>query len=94
MVKKRIEQWDDGDSGLFTDGTRFRLNRVRAPESYQYGGETATRRAAGMTGKSNGIVDVQPIARDKYGRLIVEMRNQHGSINNRLLRRGCRGKGR
>ena len=94
MVKKRIAKWDDGDSGVFTDGIRFRLNRVRAPESYQYGGPTATRRAAGMTGQSRGIVNVKPIARDKFGRTLVEMSNQHGSINNRLLKRGCRNKGR
>lgn len=94
MVKKRIDHWDDGDSGVFTDGTRFRLNRVRAPESHQFGGETATRRAAGMTGQSNSIVNVKPIARDRFGRLLVEMSNQHGSINNRLLKRGSRNKGR
>ena len=94
MVKKRIARWDDGDSGIFTDGTKFRLKRVRAPESYQFGGETATRRSAGMTGKSNGFVNVKPVARDRWGRVLVEMSNQHGSTNNRLLRRGCRNKGR
>ena len=94
MVKKTIEQWDDGDSGIFTDGTRFRLNRVRAPEKHQFGGETATRRVAGMTGQSNGVVSVKSVARDKYGRAIVEMSNQHGSINNRLLKRGSKNKGR
>ncbi|OFX51314.1 MAG: hypothetical protein A2046_03970 [Bacteroidetes bacterium GWA2_30_7] len=94
MVKKRITLWDDGDSGVFTDGTRFRLNRVRAPESHHFGGETATRRAAGMTGQSNGFVNVKPIARDIYSRIIVEMSNQHGSINNRLIMRGSKNKGR
>lgn len=94
MARKKIAQWDDGDSGIFTDGTRFRLNRVRAPESHQFGGETATRRAAGMTGQSNGVVNVKPVARDKYNRVIVEMSNQHGSINNRLLKRGSKNKGR
>ena len=94
MVKKRVDYWDDGDSGVFTDGTRFRLARVRAPESHQFGGETATRRAAGMTGQSRGKVNIKQIARDKFGRVVVEMSNQHGSINNRLLKRGSRNKGR
>lgn len=93
-MRKRVEYWEDGDSGVFTDGTRFRLARVRAPESYQFGGETATRRAAGMSGQSRGIVNIAPIGRDAYGRLLVEMSNKDGSINNRLLRRGSRNKGR
>ncbi len=94
MKRKRIKQWDDGDSGSFTDGTRFRLNRVRAPEKHQFGGETATRRAAGMTGRSSGFVNINPFARDKHGRLVVDMWNQDGSINKRLLKRGCKNKGR
>lgn len=94
MVKKRIDYWDDGDSGIFTDGTRFRLARVRAPESHQFGGETATRRAAGMSGQSRGFVNITSIGRDRYGRLLVEMSNQNDSINNRLLRRGSKNRGR
>ncbi len=27
---KKVKKWDDGDSGVFTDDTRFRLNGVRA----------------------------------------------------------------
>ena len=94
MVRKRVEKWDDGDSGTFTDGTRFRLSRVRAPEHHQFGGETATRRAAGMTGQSAGFVNVNSAGRDKYGRELVEISNQQGSINDRLIKRGCRNKGR
>lgn len=94
MTRKRIKRWDDGDSGSFTDGIRFRLNRVRAPEKHQFGGETATRRAAGMTGRSNGFVNVDTVAKDRYGRLVVNMRNQDGPINKRLLKRGCKNKGR
>lgn len=94
MAKKRIDSWKDGDSGKFTDGTPFRLARVRAPERHQFGGKTATRRAAGMSGKTRGFVNVKTVGRDKYGRKVVEISNKHGSINNRLLRRGSRNKGR
>lgn len=38
-MRKRIGRWNDGDSGYFTDGTPFRLARVRAPESYQLVGQ-------------------------------------------------------
>lgn len=94
MIKKRICHWKDGDSGKFTDGSYFRLARVRAPEKYQFGGETATRRAAGMSGRTRGIVNVKTLGRDFYGRKVVEIYNKDGSINNRLLRRGSRNKGR
>ncbi len=93
-MKKRIDHWKDGDSGRFTDGTLFRLSRVRAPERYQFGGKTATRRAAGMSGKTRGFVNVKTVGRDRYGRLLVELYNKYGLINNRLLRRGSRNKGR
>jgi endonuclease YncB( thermonuclease family) len=92
-MKKRIARWVDGDSGHFTDGSGFRLARVRAPEKHQFGGSTATRRAAGMTARSNGNVNVQVVGRS-YGRTVVEMRNADGSINNRMIRRGCWKKGR
>lgn len=92
-MKKRVASLDDGDSGWFTDGSRFRLARVRAPESYQFGGETAKRRLAGMIAMSNGMVSVKPVGKS-YGRDVVEMRNADGSINNRMIKRGCRNKGR
>ena len=94
MVKRKIQMWNDGDSGVFSNGVRFRLSGVRAPERYQYGGSTATRRAAGMTGQSNGIVNWHKVGKDSYGREVGIMTNPYGSVNNRLIRRGCRNKGR
>ena len=80
--RKRIDHWIDGDSGMFTDGNYFRLARVHAPEKHQFGGERATRRAAGMSGQSSGNVSVQVVGQS------------YGSINNRMLRRGYSSKGR
>ena len=93
-MRRKIKKWLDGDSGYFSDGTPFRLARVRAPEKHQFGGRRATNVAAGMTGRSNGNVSVRTVATGKYGRKIVEMSNKDGSINNRLLRKGFRNKGR
>ncbi|MBT6690528.1 nuclease [archaeon] len=92
--KKKIKKWDDGDSGIFADGTRFRLNRVRAPESYQYGSSRATKTAAGMTGRTKGTVSVRKVARDKFGRDLVDMKNKDGSINDRMRKKGYKNKGR
>jgi len=94
MVRKKIENWIDGDSGTFSDGTKFRLARVRAPEKHQSGGSKAKRRAAGMSGRSRGVVSVKQVAKDHYGRAIVEMKNKDGSVNDRLIKRGYRNKGR
>lgn len=93
FIRKKIGSWVDGDSGRFTDGIPYRLARVRAQESYQYGSSTATRRAAGMTGRYNGNVGVRVVGQS-YGRKVVEMINRDGSINNRMIRRGARNKGR
>ena len=94
MVKKIIKQWIDGDSGIFTDDKRFRLSNVRAPEKGKQGGTTATRVAAGITGRSNGRVNVKQVATDKYGRAVVEMDNKDGSVNGRLRKKGYTNKGR
>jgi micrococcal nuclease len=92
--KKQVKSLDDGDSGRFRDGTSFRLKNVRAPERHQFGGTTAKRVLAGMLARSGGKVAVKQIARDKYGRAVVELRNKDGSINDRMLKRGYRNKGR
>ena len=94
MVRKRIKKWIDGDSGVFLDNTRFRLADVRAPEKNKRGGTTATRVAAGITGRSGGVINVKQIATDKYGRAIVEMSNGDGSVNERLRKKGYTNKGR
>jgi endonuclease YncB( thermonuclease family) len=92
--KKRIRKWLDGDTPRFTDGTIGRLARVRCQEKHQFGGSTATKTAAGMTGRSRGLVNVKTIARDRYGRPVIEMKNKDGSINQRMLNKGYKKKGR
>jgi micrococcal nuclease len=94
MLRRKVKKWVDGDSGTFTNGEKFRLARVRAPEKNRRGGTTALRSASGMTSRQNNIVNVEKVARDKYGRSLVEMSNKHGSINNRLRKKGYTNKGR
>jgi len=93
MALRKIRRWFDGDSGEFSNGDQFRLAEVRAPEKHQFGGSKATRRVAGMTGRSNGKVNVRAVARDSYGRSVVYMSNKDGSVNQRMKQRGCRSKG-
>ena len=93
MVMKKVKQWKDGDSGIFTDGTRFRLAGVGAPEKYQYGSKKATKTAAGMTSRSNGKVSWKPVG-SSYGRQVGNMSNKDGSINQRMRSKGYKNKGR
>jgi len=90
---KKIKRWIDGDSGYFTDGRGFRLAGVRAPEKYQFGGHKATRTAAGMTARYGGAVNVNRVG-GSYGRDVVNMFNQDGSINQRMKDKGYTNKGR
>ena len=92
--KKKVKSLDDGDSGRFADGTPFRLARVRAHEKHQYGGSTATKVLAGILGRSKGIVISKTVAIGGYGRKIVELKNKEGSINERMIKKGYKNKGR
>ncbi|MCK4997108.1 thermonuclease family protein [Candidatus Pacearchaeota archaeon] len=93
-IKKKIKSLDDGDSGVFADGTRFRLANVRAHEKHQFGGTTAKRTLGGMIGRTKRIVQVRTVARGVYGRSIVEIKNKDGSINERMRKKGYKNKGR
>lgn len=94
MVRKKVKQLDDGDSGSFSDGTKFRLNNVRCHEKHQYGGSTAKRTLAGMLGRTGNVINWNPVARDKYGRQVGNMSNKDGSINQRMRKKGYTNKGR
>jgi len=93
MILKKVRKWDDGDSGSFIDGTRFRLAKVRAPEKYQFGDKKATKTSAGMTSRSNGLVNWKSVG-SSYGRQVGYMSNKDGSINRRLRAKGYKNKGR
>ena len=91
-MRRRVKKWHDGDSGQFKNGKWFRLAGVRAPEKGK-AAEKATRRAAGMTGRTDGRVNVKVVGRS-YNRQVVQMSNKDGSVNKRMKKRGCRNKGR
>jgi len=90
----RKVKFKDGDSGTYSDGTEFRLANVRAPELNQAGGQRAKRSASGMVSRSNGFVRIEEVCRDKYGRVLVNIKNKDGSVNERLRNKGYTNKGR
>lgn len=92
--KRKIKKWHDGDTPEFTNGEIARLARVRAHEKHQFGGSTATKTAAGMSGRSRGFVYVKQVARDRWRRPVVEIKNKDGSINSRMIKKSYKNKGR
>jgi micrococcal nuclease len=90
----RKVEFIDGDSGCFSDGTRFRLANVRAPEMSQYGGTEARNVVRRMISRSKGRVSVEEVGRDKYGRVLVNLNNKDGPINERMRKKGFKNKGR
>lgn len=61
---------------------RVRLANVNAPEKYQSGGLEATNRLRSMI--SGRVVSIVPKARDKYGRVVADVRVNRRSVNKRL----------
>lgn len=93
-MRKKVKKWYDGDSGVFSDGTKFRLNNVGAPEKHQFGGKKAAKTVSGMTSRSNGIINWIKTGIGHYGRELGKMSNKDGSINSRMRKKGYKNKGR
>ena len=79
-MKKIISEWKDGDSGVFSDGRKFRLSNVSAPEKHSPGYNMATSRSKRLVGSSD-VVDVVTVGRDSFGRDLVEVKKHGRNIN-------------
>jgi len=86
----QIQFFVDGDSGQFSNGERFRLADVRSPDKDEVDYMKAKRSVSAMAGRSHRMVTVEEVGIDQYGRLIVNLENQDGSINDRMRQRGYR----
>ncbi|MCG7850467.1 MAG: thermonuclease family protein [ANME-2 cluster archaeon] len=86
----QIQFFFDGDSGQFSNGERFRLADVRSPDKEDPGYMKAKRSLSAMAGRSHRMVTVKEVGIDPYGRVIVYLENQDGSINERMKQRGYR----
>ena len=86
----QIQFFIDGDSGQFSNGERFRMADVRSPEEDDPDYLKAKRILSGMAGRSHRWVTVEQVGIDQYGRLLVNLFNKDGSINDRMKQRGYR----
>ena len=84
----QIQFFFDGDSGQFSNGERFRMADVRSPDKNEINYMKAKRSVSAMAGRFHRWVTVEEVGIDPYGRLIVKLYNQDGSINDRMRQRG------
>ena len=84
----QIQFFFDGDSGQFSNGERFRLADVRSPDKNESDYLKAKRSLSAMAGRSHKWVTVEEVGIDQYGRVLVNLENQDGSINDRMKQRG------
>ncbi|ADE36564.1 thermonuclease family protein [Methanohalophilus mahii] len=90
-VKKCI----DGDTLEMTNGDRIRLSKVRSPETYQKGGNKSTNVLRGMVNKCKKKIQYKPTStKGSYNRIVAEVKNKDGSINERMRKKGYKSKGR
>ena len=84
----QIQFFFDGDSGQFENGERFRLADVRSPDKDEVNYMKAKRSVSAMAGRNHRWVTVEEVGIDPYGRLLVKLYNEDGSINDRMRQRG------
>lgn len=77
--------WSDGDSGRLSDGTRFRLHGIDAPETgamtQRGGAKCESERALGYDAKAiateltrgRQVVVTEIVSRDRYGRNVLRL---------------------
>ena len=66
----------------------FRLCDVEAPEYGEPGYQKAKNIVNGMVGQYNGLVTAEVVGMDIYHRLLVNLYNPDGCINQRMIQKG------
>jgi len=85
--KEQVERVIDGDT--FTTGSRknpVRLANVNAPEKGQRGAGAATSALRSLIGGET--VSIDPVARDKYGRTVANVKVGNRSVNAAMRTKG------
>ena len=83
--KETVTKVIDGDTFMTLSRKRVRLANVNAPEKNQRGGSTATNSLRRFIGGKQ--VEVNTVARDRYGRFIANVKVKGKSVNDFVRRR-------
>jgi len=86
MPKEKVQKVIDGDTFVTQKGTTVRLANVNAPEKGHRGAPQARKDLINLI--SRKPVNIEPVARDPYGRLVANVKVVNKSVN-----KAMRGKG-
>ena len=86
MVKKKVKSVPDGDTFVTQDGERVRLSNVNAPEKGRRGAPKARKDLRNLISRKQ--VNVEVVARDKYGRMVANVKVGNRSVNKVMKEKG------
>ncbi len=86
MVKDKTKRIIDGDTFTTQKGEIIRLANVNAPEKGERGSPQARKDLTDMI--SRKPVTIDPVARDKHGRIVANVKVVNKSVNNAMRKKG------
>lgn len=86
MGKEKTKRVIDGDTFTTQSGQVVRLANVDAPEKGQRGSPKARKDLIDLI--SRKPVSVDPVARDKYGRVVADVKVGNKSVNKAMRKKG------
>ena len=86
MDKKKVQKVIDGDTFVTQEGKKVRLANVDAPEKGQRGAPQARKDLGELISRKQ--VKVEPVAHDKYGRIVANVKVGNKSVNKAMRAKG------
>ena len=86
MGKDRTKRIIDGDTFTTQAGKTIRLANVDAPEKGERGAPQARKDLIDLI--SRKPITVEPVAKDKYGRTVANVKVVNKSVNNAMRKKG------
>ncbi|MBA7624064.1 hypothetical protein ES703_31468 [subsurface metagenome] len=86
MAKDKTKRVIDGDTFTTQGGNTIRLANVDTPEKGERGAPQARKDLIKLI--SRKPITVEPVARDKYGRIVANVKVVNKSVNNTMRKKG------
>jgi micrococcal nuclease len=86
MTKMKVRKVIDGDTFVTQDEKKIRLANVNAPEKGQRGTPQARKDLRELISRKQ--VNVETVARDKYGRIVAQVKVGNKSVNKAMRNKG------
>jgi len=86
MAKEKVQKIIDGDTFITKQGTKVRLSNVNAPEKGHRGAPQARKDLTKLISRQE--VNIQQVARDRYGRIVANVKIGSKSVNKAMKEKG------